>query len=120
MTAATGDPIDLGQYKTGEIPRNLAVTFTNADGTAINLETEGYEVAGFWRANTDAQDEATALDPAPVASGTTAIVDWPPECFATVGLFVLELWAGDADTRLASRTFTFQVTESVAPAPTFS
>lgn len=105
----------IGPFFTGEVPLPLEVTFTDADGTVINLT--GYDT----EAKIDDVAGATVA-PAGVASIPTpanGIVEyeWGAGDLDAAGWFTLQLWVGNGTTRIASLPYRYLV-EDVTPAPT--
>lgn len=106
----------LGPFSVGEKPLPLQITFTDNDGTAINLT--GY-AADFVIEKIDA-DEATDSNlgtgvsslPTP-ASGVTQYA-WVAADFAFAGRYQGQMWVGNGTNLLASIEFWWDVVDVTA------
>lgn len=121
--STTGEVVDLGTYKTGETPLDLAVRFDDNDGTQLDISS-GYTATGWWRERNGAPADATSLAVS-IQTGANplglAVVNMTAAMVATAGVFQMEVWVGTSGNAiaLASQTFTYRVEPSIGTTPTF-
>lgn len=111
---STQKNLTIGPYTAGEIPEPLVVTFTDADGTAIDLT--GYTARWVYepRGGTAVTNNATITTPA----AGQATYTWVAADLATSGFYNGQMWVGNNTNRYASVIFQYQVFDGPGDAPT--
>lgn len=106
---------ELGPYTEGEIPEPLVVTFTDADGNAIDLTGYTAKLVHLLPDGTDTTSAATVTS----AAAGQVTYTWGATDLAAAGLHKAVVWVGNGGTRkLASKHYTFEVVSSPGTIPT--
>lgn len=116
MTADFKTEVRLGPFSVGEKPEPLLITFTDVDGTAINLN--GYD-SDFVVEAVDQTVTGLGVGTATLnTDGTDGVVKytWGAADFATAGFFRAQMWVGNGTNRYASCVYSFFVNiDTTAP-----
>lgn len=102
---------ELGPFTEGEIPEPLTVTYTDAEGGALNLT--GYDARWVFERERDGALERMADVVAPAADGQ-ARYTWVDGDLGEHGKYRAEMWVGNGTNRFASEPFEFTVRRALA------
>jgi hypothetical protein len=102
------DLIEIGPFKTGEIPPALAYTFEGVDLT-------GYDAVFIYQLQGGVGVERIA-NVTDAANGEVTY-NWDPADLEDPGVVSAEVWAGNGTNRFASPTIRYTIRPSVADTP---